>query len=240
MKKVILTLVAVLAVFSAAAQDKLNFEVPLFGVTKKNVNPTWSLVAFSEVKGGYSYRFDVPSQIDPNGGYIELNIADLRYRPGRKGSVLSLGLSQTLDFHFVGKAYYFGHDGQFIPHPSGWMAGRAIAAERVVSLNFGFVQEFGDWKAGLFISPGAGHGILHNRYYAGVPIGSGDESDYTLVGSLWHRDNIYARNGWRLGISAGLWYRNIGLTAGWHRRDLLEGMLVGNQNVVHAGISFMY
>jgi hypothetical protein len=239
MKKVILTLMAIMTVLSAAAQNKLNFEAPLFGVTKKNVNPTWSLVAFGEVKGGYSYRFDVPSQIDPNGGFAELNIVDLRYRPGRKGSVISLGLSQSLDVHFVNKANFFGPDGQFMPNPGGWLAGRAIAAERVVSLNFGYVQEFGDWKAGLFISPGAGHGILHNRYRAHYGPYE-DMPNYTLVGTLRYRDNIYSHNGWRMGISAGIWYRNIGLTAGWHMRNILEGIQSGNQNVIHAGISIRY
>lgn len=61
---------AVIACFSATAQrsdttstvigKKLNFEAPLFGVTVKNVKPTWSLVVFGEVNLGYSYALNVP------------------------------------------------------------------------------------------------------------------------------------------------------------------------------------
>ena len=81
----ILALAVVLMALPALAQDRLNFEAPLFGVTKKNVKPKWSVVAFGEVSGGYSYRFNLPSQIHPNGGYAELNLLELRFRPGGTG-----------------------------------------------------------------------------------------------------------------------------------------------------------
>ena len=58
MKRVLLLLVAIIACQTVNAQkpgirsdimlDKLNFEAPLFGVTKKNVKPKWSVVAFPE------------------------------------------------------------------------------------------------------------------------------------------------------------------------------------------------
>ena len=238
-----LALAAVLTALPVMAQDKLNFEAPLFGVTKKNVKPKWSVVAFGEVGGGYSCRFNLPSQIHPNGGYAELNLLELRCRPWRNGNLLSLGLTGSLDAHVATKTTFFGMDGQFTTPTPGWLAARAIAAERVVSLSLGYTREFGDWKAGLFLSPGVGHGILQNRYRAGVPEYDPETGDKTLssintgfVGSYRHRDNMYMPNGLRLGLSAGIWYRSVGLTVGWHYRSVLPG----SQNVFHAGLSIRY
>lgn len=243
MKRFLLAVAAALVVMSASAQDKLNFEAPLFGVTKKNVKPKWSVVAFGEVGGGYSYRFNLPAQIHGNGGFAELNLVELRYRPWRNGNMLSLGLSGCLDAHVATKTTYFGKDGQFTAPTPGWLAARAIAAERVISLNLGYTREFGDWRTGLFLSPGVGHGILQNRYWAGVPEYDPEYGDTALssinmgfVGSYRHRENMYMPNGLRLGISAGIWYRSVGLMVGWHYRSVLPG----NQNVIHAGISIRY
>ncbi|MBQ7060120.1 MAG: hypothetical protein IJM83_12615, partial [Firmicutes bacterium] len=67
MKKVFLSLLAALIALSASAQNnKLNFEAPLFGVTKKNVKPKWSVVAFGGIQAGYSYR-NVESPIRSSG-----------------------------------------------------------------------------------------------------------------------------------------------------------------------------
>ena len=98
------------------------------------------------------------------------------------------------------------------------------------------MHEFGDWKAGVFVSPGVGIGIRHNRYLAGSPLYLEDGTDYTPVGGTRHTDNMYANAGWRMGISAGIWYRVFGLTVGWHYRSIAPG----NQNVFHAGISMRY
>ncbi|MBP5539750.1 MAG: hypothetical protein J6X69_08045 [Bacteroidales bacterium] len=262
MKRITLILTAILATLTATAQtagypseikgDKLDFEAPLFGVTKKNIKPKWSVVAFAEVNGGFSYRFNVPEQIHPDGGYAELNLLELRYRPMRNGNLFSLGLSGCIDAHMARKTNFFGMDGQFTTMTPGWLAARAIAAERVISLTFGYTRESGDWKTGVFISPGVGHAILQNRYWAGVPVYDPDTGLYVLdsiykgfVGSYRHRDNMYMPNGLRLGVSAGIWYRSVGLTVGWHRRSIDRygsGDVFSDrgQNVIHAGISIRY
>ena len=83
-----------------------------------------------------------------------------------------------------------------------------------------------------------GIGIRHNRYYLASPLRDKDGVifDYTPVGGDWHTDNLYTDAGWRLGISAGIWHRCIGLTAGWNYRSVLPG----HKNVIHAGLSIRY
>ena len=90
MKKVLILLVAALAALPAAAQhtEKLNFEAPLFGVTKKNVKPKWSVVVFGGVQAGYSYRF-VEDPIRSSGLFGELDLIDFRLRPWRDGNTFS-------------------------------------------------------------------------------------------------------------------------------------------------------
>lgn len=262
MKRVLLLLVAIIACQTVNAQnpgirsdimlDKLNFEAPLFGVTKKNVKPKWSVVAFGEVSAGFSYRFNVPEQIHPDGGYAEVSLLEMRYRPMRNGNLLSFGVAVSMDAHPARKTNFFGMDGQFTTITPGWHVARAIAAERVTSLTFGYTREFGDWKTGLFISPGVGHGILQNRYRAGVPVYDPETGEYVLdsrymglVGSYRHRDNMHLHLGLRLGVSAGIWYRSFGLTAGWHRLSIdrygsTDVFSDRGQNVIHAGISIRY
>lgn len=237
---------AAMTVLSAAAQNqKLNFEAPLFGVTKKNVKPAWSVVAFGEISGGYSHRFNAPSQIQPSGYFTELNILELRYRPWRNGNMFSWGISRSLDVQPVSKGTVFSEDGSFIPVPVNWLNARASVAERVTSLNFGYTREFGDWKAALFLSPGIGYGIFHNEYTGGIAfpkggLGYGPITDDTeviyLPGGASHSSNSYGYNGFRLGVKAGIWFRKVGLTAGWHYRSVAPG----NQNVVSVGISLRY
>ena len=67
MKKVFLLLTAAFVALSASAQnDKLNFEAPLFGVTKKNVKPKWSVVALPE-RGIADPVFRLVRRIGPGG-----------------------------------------------------------------------------------------------------------------------------------------------------------------------------
>ena len=42
---------------------KLNFEVPIFGITMQGINPTWSIVTFDEMSGGYNYLKGVPGEM---------------------------------------------------------------------------------------------------------------------------------------------------------------------------------
>ena len=239
MKKVLILLVAALAALPAAAQhtEKLNFEAPLFGVTKKNVKPKWSVVVFGGVQAWYSYRF-VEDPIRSSGLFGELDLIDFRLRPWRDGNTFSWGLSHSFDAQRLAKGTVFAQDGSFVGKPAGWLWARAHAAESVTSLNLGYVREFGEWKFGVFVSPGVGIGIRHNRYYLASPLRDKDGVifDYTPVGGDWHTDNLYTDAGWRLGISAGIWHRFIGLTAGWNYRSVLPG----HQNVIHAGLSIRY
>ena len=151
---------------------------------------------------------------------------------------LLLGLSRTFDVQRLAKGTVFAQDSSFTGLPVGWLWARAHAAESVTSLNLGYVHEEGDWKIGLFVSPGVGIGIRHNRYYLASPLRDKDGAifDYTPVGGSRHTDNLYANAGFRLSVSAGVWYRFIGLTAGWNYRSVLTG----RQNVIHAGISIRY
>ena len=232
-------LAAVLTTLSAAAQntEKLNFEAPLFGVTKKNVKPKWSVVAFGGVQAGYSYRF-VEDPIHSSGSFGELDLIDFRLRPWRDGNTFSWGLSRSFDVQRLANGTVFAQDGSFAGLPAGWLSVRAHAAESVTSLKLGYVHEFGDWKIGLFVSPGLGIGIRHNRYILGTPLMDKDGliSGYNPFDGSRHADNIYANAGFRLGASAGIWYRFIGLTAGWNYRSVLPG----HQNVIHVGISIRY
>ncbi|MBR0053038.1 MAG: hypothetical protein IJP73_03950, partial [Bacteroidales bacterium] len=76
-KKAILILVAGLMAIEAYAQApdttstvvgrKLNFEVPIFGITKRDIKPTWSVVTFDEISGGFNYLMGVPGQLKPTG-----------------------------------------------------------------------------------------------------------------------------------------------------------------------------
>ena len=101
-KKVVLILVAGLIAMEAYAQApdttstvvgrKLNFEVPIFGITKRDFKPTWSIVTFDEISGGFNYLMGVPGQLKPSGWYGDLSIIALRYRPWRDGNVFSAGL----------------------------------------------------------------------------------------------------------------------------------------------------
>ena len=118
MKRILLLAVAIIACQTVNAQkpgirsdimlDKLNFEAPLFGVTKKNVKPKWSVVAFGEVSAGFSYRFNVPEQIHPDGGYAELGVLELRYRPsGKKDELFRNG--RAIYHHYARLARRQGH-----------------------------------------------------------------------------------------------------------------------------------
>ena len=135
MKNVFLSLMAALIALSASAQnDKLNFEAPLFGVTKKNVKPKWSVVAFGGIQAGYSYR-NVESPIRSSGLYGELDLVDFRLRPWRNGHVFSWGLSRSFDVQRLAKGTVYGQDGSFIGKPASWIWARSHAAESVTSLN---------------------------------------------------------------------------------------------------------
>lgn len=246
MKKIIALFAAALTVFSAAAQNqKLDFEAPLFGITRKNVSPKWSFVAFGEVSGGYSYRLNTPPQIRPSGYYGELSILELRYRPWRNGNVFSWGITRSMDVQSVVKGTVFSEEGKFIPTPENWLNARAFTGETVTYLQFGYTRESGDWKAAVFVSPGIGHGTSQNQYSGGIPfyedeLTYGSPEDGRAIAGYFpgasHIERSYGYHGFRLGVKAGIWYRSVGLKVGWH----LGSVAPGNQNVVCVGLSLRY
>ena len=238
MKKVLLTTVAALAVLSAAAQDvetkstvkggKLNFEAPLFGITEKNMIPKWSLVAFGGVFGGYSYRFKAPSQMNASGYYGELNLIELRYRPWRDGNLFSWGITTSVERHPLEKGYSFNDHGDIVSTPESWLSSNASSIEEVLSLDIGYTREWGNWKAGVFLSPGTGYSVCLNSYRPGraVPANGLWYGDYTPAEGekvIYWSDkanrmttNLSGNYGFRLGVKAGLWYNNVGITAGYN------------------------
>ena len=217
-KKAILMVAAVLSVFPATAQiqDKLNFEVPLFGVSMKNVKPQWSLVLFGELNLGYSYAFQVPEQyltldyttatgevsytekmpsgLRPSGFYGDISIMEVRLRPWRDGNMFALGLTFGTDSRNLHKGALFGPDYQPVQTLSGRMGQYALGtySENAWSLSVGYFREFGDWSMGIQMLPGFGYAVYTNRTQGG------------------HVDRSRTGSGFRLGTKVSAWYRHFG------------------------------
>jgi len=237
MKKVLSIVSAALVAITAAAQSpdttstvvgrKLNFEAPLFGLTMKNVKPKWSMIYFAGVRGGYSLRFNVPDEMNASGYFGELDLIEIRYRPWRDGNVFSCGLTYSIERHMLKKGYAFDNDGSFIPIPAGWLNNQSSSVEEIFSLNLGYTREWGDWKAGFFLSPGFGQSDCINTYRPGKAMpasglwygeapGEGDKVIYYSDKPDRMHATLTGNYGLRLGIKAGIWYGNIGLTAGYN------------------------
>ena len=211
-KKAISILVAVLTVMDAYAQApdttstvvgrKLNFEVPIFGITKRDLKPTWSIVTFDEISGGFNYLMGVPAQLKPSGWYGDLSILALRYRPWRDGNVFSAGLLVGVNVNRLQKGYSFADDGSIVAAPTMWNNAKFTYSDNYVGLQMGYIREFGDWKAGAFVVPAFGTTTLRN--------------EYTIQGisGIRRQDNLNT-NGFRLGFKAGVWYHDIGVSVGY-------------------------
>lgn len=213
MRKAVFMLCAVFATFSAYGQSpdttstvvgkKLNFEVPIFGITKRDVKPTWSIVTFDEMSGGFNYLIGVPEEMKNSGWYVDISIITLRYRPWRDGNVFSIGITGEVDMNRLRKGYSFADDGSIIPTPASLKRSKADYLDNISGLKIGYVREFGDWKAGAFVVPGLGTSQLRNVY------------SIQGISGINRQDNLYARYGFRLEFKAGIWYQGIGINVGY-------------------------
>lgn len=243
MKKILFSTMAVIACFSATAQrsdttstvigKKLNFEAPLFGVTVKNVKPTWSLVVFGEVNLGYSYALNVPGKthieqgttgtgdtveyadyaVKLHSGGIsgDLSLLELRLRPWRDGNLFFCGLNLGFESHSLPSGYLFNKDNEPVLVR---MTNVALASykERMLSLEIGYVREMGDWSFGLQLFPGIGHSLYRNNYDSmGAYMGGEEGIDLHRGGKFPHRrDDAIGQLGLRFGARADVWYRAFG------------------------------
>ena len=242
MKKLLLIITAASMAVSAVAQNqKLNFEAPLFGVTQKNVKPTWSVVALSGLEFGASYAIGVPDAMTPLGYSAEATLLEFQVRPWRNGDLFSVGLTLSTDRHYMKQDLFaFGDDGSLVPLPP--MANcLSMSIERAISLQLGYVHEFGDWKVGLFLLPGIGLTTERNSYSTVIS----PESDVLRFRNPYHRatyfqDNASGNLGFRLGIKAGVWYRNVGLSVGYYPAGVGPTSFAKRYDMVKVGLSIKY
>ena len=234
----------VLLSLSAAAQDpeitstvvgkKLNFEAPLFGVTMKNVKPTWSLVAFGQVNLGYSHALHVPEHyhyydweattqsgetilveekipigLHPGGLYGDLSILELRYRPWRDGNLFMLGLNYGFEGRSLHRNALFDENNEPARAYNSLGSHDAVYSERMLSLEIGYVRESGDWSFGIQLLPGLGYSQYKNIYTHNNTMGSDNlvlhHGDYEV-----HADTAIKNIGFRFGAKASVWYRKFG------------------------------
>ena len=242
MKKILTMIAAALVLFSAAAQEtKLNFEAPLFGVAKKNVKPAWSVVALSGVEVGTSYAFGVPEAMHPFGCYAEATLLELQARPWRNGNLFSIGATLSTDRHYLKQDQFaFGDDGSLVSLP--YMANcLSMSIEGAVSLQLGYVHEFGKWKTGISLLPGIGLTTQRNSYGGGI----GPVSDVLRFRDGYHRapyfqDNASGNLGFRLAVKAGVWYKNIGLSCGYYPASLGPTSFSKRYDMIKFGLSYKY
>ena len=237
-KKVVLILVAGLIAMEAYAQApdttstvvgrKLNFEVPIFGITKRDFKPTWSIVTFDEISGGFNYLMGVPGHLKPSGWYGDLSIIALRYRPWRDGNVFSAGLLGGVNVNRLQKGYSFGDDGSIVSTPAIWDNAKSIYSDNHVGLQIGYIREFGDWKAGAFVIPAFGTTSLRNEY------------SIQGISGIKRQENLNTNNGFRLGFKAGVWYQDIGVSVGYNPVIGKNSGQVPMYNSLQIGVSVRY
>lgn len=242
MKKTLSTILAAAAVFSAAAQSpvassnvngrKLNFEAPLFGLTVKNVKPTWSLVAFPEADLGYSHALNVPKQyayaegttvtgetvsytqseigLRPGGLRGDLSLLELRLRPWRDGNLFFWGLNLGIETHWLRDRCLF--DKNNLPVRAAYTGiARGSYSERFISLAVGYSREYGDWSFGVQLLPGWGYSLYRNAYRTYQPLLASEDLVLHLDGKFAIRqDNAIGSIGFRFGARAAVWYRSFG------------------------------
>ena len=240
MKKIVFIVSAMLVMLPAAAQveDKLNFEVPLFGLTVKNVKPQWSLVAFGEVNLGYSYALHVPEYyytyewttasgesveqyrtpigLHSGGIYGAVSLLELRYRPWRDGNLFMLGLNYGFESRSLPRRTLFDNNNEPVRVAHALGSFDAAYSERMLSLELGFVRESGDWSFGIQLQPGLGYSQYKNLYSTTmVPVVDG----LVLHGggkSELHADTAITNVGFRFGAKAAVWYRKLGAFVSVH------------------------
>ena len=213
---------------STVVGKKLNFEVPIFGITKRDVLHTFSVVTFDEISGGFNYQMGDPGQLRPSGWYGDMSIIALQYRPWRDGNVFSAGFSAEVDVNRLKNGYSFADDGSIIPSPAAWEGVKASYSDLVFGLKLGYVRELGDWKTGLFVAPGLGTIQLRNEY------------SLPGISGIKHQDNLNTGYGFRMGFMAGVWYQDMGVSV---RYKPVIGKKTGGvpmYNSLQVGISVRY
>ena len=228
MKKIVLMVAAALAVCPAIAQNaKLNFEAPLFGVTMKNVKPQWSFVVFSGAEAGASNSLAVPEAMHRVGFYANATLVELQFRPGRNQNLLSCGVTLSMDRHYLKKDQFaFGDDGSMVKLPNiAPYHNQSLSMERAVSLKLAYIREIGNWKTGIILLPGFGVTTQRNSYTSPYHTYTYNPIEYPMYDSPLRfrtddrgsrfQDDASGNIGFRLAAKAGLWYRNMGLTAGY-------------------------
>ena len=244
MKKALIVFAFAMTALSAAAQSpditstvvgkKLNFEVPLFGVTAKNVKPTWSLVAFGEVDFGGSYALHVQEYFDTSvgttatgetveygnrpiglhsvGTYMDLSLLELRYRPWRDGNLFFWGVGIGRESHFLRRGALFDKNNEPV-YVSAMGQGTCVGiyTDRALSLDIGYVREAGDWSFGLQLLPGIGYSQYRNLYDSWQALKVSEDVVLRTGGKYKScRDISNGPLGLRLGVKASAWYRSFG------------------------------
>lgn len=213
MKKTALILLLAISAFAAHGQSadttstvvgrKLNFEMPLFGITKPDVRPTWSAITFEEATGGVNYMVGVPAGMNTYGYYAEISMVALHYRPWRDSNMFALELVFGASSNDLKKGYAFADDGSIAAVPKDWDRSESFYIEQTMSLQFGYVKEFGKWKTGVFAVPSCSFIQLGNEYHL------------QGVSGLRHQDYITTGYLFRMGFKAGLWYDNLGFSVAY-------------------------
>lgn len=212
-KKIVLMLAAALAMCPAYGQTpdttstvvgrKLNFEAPIFGLSKRDLKPSWSLVFLDDVSLGLHYLPGAPAEIKSAGIFAELFPLAFRYRPWRDGNVFSAGLLIGTTMNGLRKGYAFADNGSIVPMPTTWKKDWSYYTSLEIGLQIGYVKEFGDWKAGAFVIPAYAHTLIGNQYSLQEAPG------------INHIHNMQANHRFQLGFKAGIWYNDIGVSVGY-------------------------
>ena len=108
MKKLAISMMALLAAVSAAAQTpevsstvngaKLNFEAPLFGIRVKEAKPLFSMTSFAGFKAGVGIRLDAPGEMNDRAFYGSSNRHPSRWQVFRLGSLSGSHVMTTFVF----------------------------------------------------------------------------------------------------------------------------------------------
>ena len=208
MKKFAISMMALLAVVSAAAQTsevsstvkegKLNFEAPLFGVRVKEVKPLFSVTSFAGFKIGVGFRKDVPERMNGRGFYGSCDLVELRYRPWRDDNLFSAGITFSGESYKVRPGYMFDRSGNIVDAPGNIRELKSCASEVLWGLNLGYTRQWGRFKTGLFVTPALGYTLYRNR-------GTLKDTSIRL------NEQLEGNQGFRLSVGAGVWYSLLGV-----------------------------
>jgi hypothetical protein len=116
-----------------------------------------------------------------------------------------------------------------------------MSIERAVSLQLGYVHEFGDWKVGVAVLPGIGLTTERNSYSTVIS----PATDVLHFRNPYHRapyfqDNASGNLGFRLGIKAGVWYRNLGVSVSYYPAGLGPTSFAKRYDMVKVGLSYKF